>query len=65
MWNLSLTCFACCICLACVAKSLSGFELNPNIHPTLLCHKRSSGSVVRVSDKGPGFESQLDPEFFQ
>ena len=27
--ELSVTCFACCICLACVAKSLSGFEFNP------------------------------------
>ena len=54
MYRLSETCFACCICLGCVAKSLSGFEFNPldiNINPALLCHKRSSGSVVRVSDQ--------------
>ena len=29
MRSLSITCFACWICLACVAKSLSGFEFNP------------------------------------
>ena len=49
MESLSVTCLACCVCLACGARSLSGCELNPlDIKLALILHFSATRDPVSV-----------------